>query len=395
MKTKTKRLLILTLCVLLLSLCGVFAFAEKSATTVVDHVVYRLIAENANLPQHYEVTDFFDTEDAMQGVKKLIIPAEINGIPVMTIRAAGFVPKISYTKSEVEEIVLPVTIQYIGSTAFANMAHLSKLAIPSSVISLGRNAFLSCCGLESITIPGSVSSIGPGCFKACTNLKTVDIQGNGLKKIDNEAFVRCKSLQYIDLPASLASIGEKVFYNSGLRSLRVPGGCTLKSRALMNATKLKKVVFENRSNDALPLAGGFTFANCRNLLKVYLPKQAPKYPVYNGTFSGCNKLKAVYRTDNIDAIWNNAFDGCDALTSITVPAGIEKVTYNAFANFTGLKKLRVLTTNASVFVDDAEHGNCLQILPDACKIYVKTAAMKRAVTDAGFSGKVIVKADLK
>ena len=394
MKTRTKRILLLSLCVALLVLCCTCAFAAKNPKIVVDHVSYLLVPERNNIPQHYDVADFFDSEDAMQGVKKLTIPEKINGIPVTTVRSETNMSKTSYTNSEVEEIVLPDTITRIGDYAFHNMKHLSKLDIPSSVTYLGRNAFLYCYGLESITIPESVVAIGRGCFKVCKNLKTVDIQGNGLKKIDNAAFARCKSLQYINLPASLASIGEQVFYSSGLRLLRVPGGCTLESRALMNATKLKKVVFENRTTDALPINGPYVFVNCSNLLKVYLPKQAPKYAL-SSTFGGCSKLKAIYRTDSIGAIWGNAFDGCDALTSLTIPAGVEKVNYNAFLNFTGIKKLRVLTTNASVFVDDAENGNCLETLPDACKVYVKTANMKRAVVDAGCPGKVIVKADLK
>ena len=389
-----KKLLTLTVALLLLALCGVCAFAAKDAPVVVDHVVYRLIAENDNMPQHYEVTDFFDSEDAMQGVKKLMIPDQIKGVPVMTIRTAGYAPKISYVKTEVEEIVLPDTITRIGEYAFANMTHLSTLALPSSVTYLGRDAFLKCTALESIAIPESVGMIGVGCFKLCKNLNTVDIQGNGLKKIDEAAFAKCTSLQYIDLPASLESIGARAFYRAGLRLLRVPGGCTLESRALMDARKLKKVVFEPRTSDALPLQGSYTFSNCERLLKVYLPKQAPKYAL-SYTFTGCSRLKAVYRTDSIGTIWNSAFDGCDALTSFTVPAGAEKVNYNAFAGCAGLKKLRVLTTNAAVFVNHTEHGNCLQNLPAGCKVYVRTDAMKAAVVNAGCGNRVIVKADLK
>ena len=395
MKTRTKRILLLSLCVALLVLCGTCAFAAKATTTVVDHVVYQLVPERNKIPQHYDVVCFFDSEDAMQGVKKVTIPAQINGIPVTTVHNEFSRARVSYVNSEVEEIVLPDTITNIGEYSFHNMKHLSKLDIPSSVTYLGRNAFLYCCGLESITIPESVKTIGPGCFKVCKNLKTVDIQGNGLKKIDYAAFGRCASLQYIDLPASLETIDGMAFFRSGLRLLRVPGGCTLESRALMNAYKLKKVVFENRTTDALPLNGFSIFANCERLLKVYLPKQAPKYQLYPDVFSGCSRLKAVYRTDSISAIWGNAFEGCDALTSLTIPAGVEKVNYNAFLNFTGIKKLRVLTTNASVFVDDAENGNCLETLPDTCKVYVKTANMKRAVVDAGCKNTVIVKADLK
>ena len=46
-----KKLLTLTVALLLLALCGVCAFAAKDAPVVVDHVVYQLIAEKNNLPQ--------------------------------------------------------------------------------------------------------------------------------------------------------------------------------------------------------------------------------------------------------------------------------------------------------------------------------------------------------
>ena len=382
---------------LLILVCGCcfYSSAEEENRIVVNHVVYQLIPADKETLEHYDLVSFFDSEDASQTTTKITIPSEINGIPVTTIDAQNIPASDMYFNSVVEEIVLPDTITEIGKHAFVNMRNLSSIEIPASVTSLGYAAFSYCNSLKEITIPESVETIGFGCFARCKKLQEVNILGNGLKTIGKTAFSRCAKLQSVTLPASLQSIGRLAFFRSGLKSVRIPGSCRLDSDAFSTATKLKKVVFEDRTNDDAGFLSAGAFSNCSNLLKVYLPKQAPNYRIYGATFSFCRKLKAVYRTEHVTHIHLEAFTACESLTSFTIPAGIKQVDYSAFKGCDGLKKLRVLATDASVFVNHRKYGNCLQTLPDDCKIYVKTAAMKRAVADAGCTNKVIVKADLK
>jgi hypothetical protein len=388
-----KRILFLFTLAFALCACCLFASAKTFETKTVDHVVYIFYPETETRPEYCAVMSLFDTKEAMKGVTELTIPAEVDGVPVKSIFFDNL--KLgSYVEAEVETIHLPDTLESISLKAFLNMRSLKTVNIPESVTAIGQSAFSGCTGLTEITLPEGLLGLGKGCFKACKNLKTVDIQGNGLKKIGYAAFGRCASLQYIDLPESLETIGGQAFFRSGLRLLRVPGGCTLEARALMNAFKLKKVVFEDRTNGTFPM-GANAFYGCKNLLKVYLPKKAYPYSIPGGAFADCTRLKAVYRTEHVQNVWNAAFEACTSLSVFTVPAGIENIGPGAFRGCTALKKLRVLAETSAFLSVEKDSADFLQDLPDTCRVYVKTAAMKRAVVNAGCPGKVIVKADLK
>ena len=370
MKAQMKRLLLFALCAALLAVCGVFAFAAKeTGPIIVDHIVYQLIPARGKAAAHYEVISLFDSEDAMRGVTEITVPAAVKGIPVTAISCDSNYIGL-YADSEVETVRLPETMETIGRRAFAYWNNLKE-----------------------IEIPAGVKTIGPQSFARCKNLSRVRFLGDKLETIEKATFYRCTALQYIDLPASLRSIAQQAFFRSGLRSVRIPGGCALNG-AFCSAEKLKKVVFEDRTDNYPAFLSG-AFADCRNLRKVYLPKNAPAFTIYAGTFSGCRKLKAVYHMEHVKIIWDSAFDRCESLTSLTLPAGLEMITYNALIGCAGLKKLRVLTEDASVFVNHMEHGNCLQNLPQDCKVYVKTKTAQQAFLDAGCTNQIIVKADLK
>ena len=396
MKTRTKRMLLLSLCVALLAVCGVFAFAATDTEyKVVDHVVYQLIPADGKEIAHYDIVSFFDSEKAAHTTTRIIIPSEIDGIPVATIDARNIPSPDLYFDSVVKKIVLPDTITEIGKHAFVNLRNLSNIEIPASVTSLGYAAFSYCNSLKEITIPEKVQVIGFSCFGHCENLQNVNILGNGLKTIAKAAFSNCTNLTTIHFPSSLTFIGRQAFFRTGLKTVRIPGRCVLQDNAFTSATGLKKVVFESRTDDNADFIGAAAFHGCKSLKKVYLPKEAAEYRIAATTFEDCKKLKAVYRTTYLIEIGYHAFNNCESLTAFTVPAGITRIDKTAFDGCTGLKKLRVLATDSAFLKPQKTNAKFLNTLPDTCKVYVKTAAMKRAVAAAGCPGKVIVKADLK
>jgi len=77
----------------------------------------------------------------------VVIPAEIDGVPVVGI----------------------------GSYAFNGCASLTSIAIPDSVTSIGEDAFWGCTSLTSITIPDGVTNIGISTFYECTSLTSIKI----------------------------------------------------------------------------------------------------------------------------------------------------------------------------------------------------------------------------
>ena len=64
----------------------------------------------------------------------------------------------------VVEVILPDSIEKIGSNAFRSCSSLTSVTISNSVTSIGSYAFYSCSSLTSLTIPESVTSIGSYAF---------------------------------------------------------------------------------------------------------------------------------------------------------------------------------------------------------------------------------------
>jgi len=380
---------------LLILVCGCcfYASAEEENHIVVNHVVYQLIPAREQTEAHYIIVKLFDSEEAKAGVKKLVIPSQIDGIPVTEIYCENSYTD-PYRNLSVKKIVLPDTIQVIGEKAFMHMLSLRNINIPSSVVSIGPFAFSSCKGLKQITISESVETIEDCAFRDCHHLEQIHFLGNGLKHIGKEAFYKSRALKQISFPASLEMMERSAFTYSGLETVHIPGKCVVGYDAFMYCHSLKKVVFEDRTDEnglfVLPAA----FSYCSALEKVYLPKHSVGFGPLGSVFEGCRNLKAVYRTTHLRDIGYHAFYLCQSLTSFTIPADIQSIHRTVFSGCTSLKKLRVLATDPTFLNQDEKSGLFLKKLPKNCKIYVKTETMQQAFLDAGCTNSVIVKADL-
>ena len=103
---------------------------------------------------------------------EVVIPAEVNGLPVTTIGDYAFGACYSLTS-----ITIPNSVTTIGNSAFLGCYSLTSITIPNSVTTIGEDAFWCCKSLTSITIPNSVISIGDRAFVDCDNLTDVYFTG--------------------------------------------------------------------------------------------------------------------------------------------------------------------------------------------------------------------------
>ena len=109
---------------------------------------------------------------------------------------------------------------------YLNGELVTDLVIPDSVQSIGSYAFYHCSGLTSVTIPDSVTSIGRFAFFDCSGLTSVTI-GNSVKSIGDYAFGYCSSLTSVTIPDSVQSIGYGAFlYCGGLSDVYYSGAET-------------------------------------------------------------------------------------------------------------------------------------------------------------------------
>ena len=139
-------------------------------------------------------------------------------------------------------IILPNTLNYIGSSAFFGCVSLTTISIPSQVQHIGVYAFGQCSSLNSIKIANGVKEIERYAFSQCSSLKTINIP-NSVKNIGSSAFSQCVSLETASISNNVEYINERLFAGcSSLTSIMLGSSiCIIKSEAFKNCSILDTI----------------------------------------------------------------------------------------------------------------------------------------------------------
>lgn len=126
-----------------------------------------------------------------------------------------------------QNMVIPSSVNSLEAYSFANCASLQSIVIPSSVVNLEDFCFSGCSSLQGIDIPSSVTSLGKSCFKGCSSLQSFCVPDSA-DYLESYCFDGCKNLRSITISASVKRIGTDCFggcenlYNVTCLSLTPP-----------------------------------------------------------------------------------------------------------------------------------------------------------------------------
>ena len=159
-------------------------------------------------------------------VSDVVIPSEIEGLPVTAISVGAFY------LSTITSIEIPNTVTSIGEMAFLGCTSLKSVKLSTGVAKIDKNAFGSCSALREVqvakdnpnfssldgvlyskaqdtlviypaaktdaayTIPGGVTSVAMYAFSENPYLETIAIP-NSLIKVGDSAFYNCKNLRAV------------------------------------------------------------------------------------------------------------------------------------------------------------------------------------------------------
>lgn len=153
----------------------------------------------------------------------VVVPAEVDGVPVTAISASAFsgrgvtsvalpdglkrIEDNAFANNQIESVIIPNTVEAIGNQAFANN-QIQSLELSNILVSLGSYAF-SGNKLSNIIIPASVQSVGGWAF-ADNELTSVTIPGN--PTVGGSAF-RHNGTPRENVPAGLSTVDKAQFYH--------------------------------------------------------------------------------------------------------------------------------------------------------------------------------------
>ena len=132
----------------------------------------------------------------------LIIPDEIEGLPVTSIGDQAF-----FQSERLTSVTIPESVTSIEYGAFSYSKSLTSVIIGKSVTSIGDAAFSQCRNLTSVNIPEGVTSIGEFAFDGCRNLTSISIP-DGVTSIGDAAFQGCIGLESVVVPTAFYSRAE-------------------------------------------------------------------------------------------------------------------------------------------------------------------------------------------
>lgn len=291
----------------------------------------------------------------------IVIPAEINGIPV----------------------------KEIGDFAFDHCISLKSIVIPDSVTNIGGHAFSFCKSLENINIPKDVASIGDWAFDHCTSLKSIVIP-DSVTNIGGHAFSFCESLENINIPKGVASIGGWVFggwtnaqsicFEVDAASEEWPSDWLELCRAevYFNGVKIPPKYIDDEQGveyalgkdmtyyivescddsavnvvvsddfNGIPVKeiGGEAFKGCKSLESMVIPESVTS--IGHFAFNDCSSLKSIVIPGSVTSIGSAAFAVCVSLKNIDIPEGVKSIGDHAFSTCTSLESIIIPESVTSI-----------------------------------------------
>lgn len=115
---------------------------------------------------------WFD-ETLYTGGSEILIPDQIGGETVYGLSEGCF-----ENCTKITTVILPETLEEIGSFAFTGCTSLRGVYIPENVSVIGASAFSGCESLEAVTVPSSVRFIGSWAFEGCYELRHIFFDGS-------------------------------------------------------------------------------------------------------------------------------------------------------------------------------------------------------------------------
>ncbi len=244
--------------------------------------------------------------------ENLILPDEINGVvicrigeeaflnneTIRSIRLPGNLERIdsrAFMGSQIETVILPDSVSYLGGLAFAYCKALTKAVLPGNLESVSQEVFIGCTALKEVTMSVKFQSAGTG-FRECENVETIHYLP-GTEGIFNLQVGRNNSYLEYQSRRSLKLLD----FREGITVIR--------DGALQNE-------FYDNEND------------CYAVERIQLPSTLKT--IDDGAFSGLNCLTEVNLPEGLEILGNEAFSHCHSLVPPEIPSTVTVIGNDVF-----------------------------------------------------------------
>lgn len=339
---------------------------------------------------------------------ELILPAEVDGIPVTEIGPDAFAGNTAITRA-----VIPDSVQTVGDGAFRGCSALETVVMPDGLVSIleydkvfGGTPWLTHWIEENTLRNGDTLHPGDNCFVIGRN-ETVTLNVPMTENADAELTINLTAEAGKGKDIALVYDGHDGEQSGGtfddgsiqftFTAEEIAGGSFSFTYEPSDDSESVTVVagyrlipwrsqtvggIHYRTNDSgeLTVTGcddgvtdvtipavvegmpvveidKYAFKDSDTLRSMVLPSSVTE--IGEGAFTGCYNLQSVVLPENLDSFNYFLFQYCGSLTSVTIPDSVNSIGYGAFKDCTGLTEVNC----REELLEDTDLDNCFQNTP--------------------------------
>ena len=223
----------------------------------------------------------------------------------------------------IDDLVLPSSVEYIGSKAFSNTKAYDKFfesveTAKENVFKIVNNILVWTYvpnGSTGISVPDGVRMIAGGACAGWDNA-VVPTTPEGLRLSWRSKYNISNAVTKIEIPESVEVIGDNAFYNlKAVKQMTIPGNVkSIGDSAFDFCSGLEKVTIE----EGVEEINSGAFSSCTSLVSVSLPSTL-EY-IGSGAFASCQMLKSLAAPQKMTEIGTSVFDSmCTSLETVYLP----------------------------------------------------------------------------
>jgi len=301
-----------------------------------NELTYKICSDDEG--QYIEITNCDET------ATEVIIPEEINGLPVTAIEYSAF-----SSCTELINVKLPDALKKIAGTAFLDCEKITEIIIPENVEHIEAFAFSDCSNLEKVYVTSKNVEFGDIVFTNGVNVPTLDNPNGGyifigtiygyenstaqeyaenndiaFEILDEEPAVTTATTTATETSTTTLTTTISDTSTTDASSLTTVSATTsLSVTSTSVSTGIKDIlVFEKVDEDNDDEYDYVEIIYCNGEVPVInIPSKVDDLPVKsidNAAFKGNQTLEKILIPNNIENIESYAFKDCTNLSNITI-----------------------------------------------------------------------------
>ena len=312
---------------------------------------------------------------------------------------------------DVDSLVIPEGVEYIGEYAFANQ-NFKFISIPASVKYIGSYAFSS--GYQSIEIPETVEKIGDYIaryYSLTGDNKAYKIVDGCVYTLDGKILVQCvqKGISQIVIPDSVEEIRPYAFYEKTITKLDLGSGVkTIGEKAFADA-EVKTIRIPNQLVELADNAFGYLKCNSVRVGKENGNFYSDGINFYKINQKGEKRLLKCFKSkeeecfvpEGVTSIAPGAFGDCTSMKRLDFPASLERfdescLVSSCYGNTCAVKKIDIpenvaqLSVSFDKFLFNISKDNRMYFIEEGI-LYHRIDDSLEIVAARGVSGELVIK----